>query len=70
MFKNKIKFLGRKYFQKKSIFQESVLVFKKGYPRDCPFFVSYKESWERVLPYWVGKRVIFYYMFQSIRIAA
>ena len=55
---------------KKSIFQESVLVFKKGHPRDCPFFVSYKESWEGCLPYWVGKRVIFYKIQQSIRIAA
>jgi hypothetical protein len=62
--------LGRKYFQKKSIFQESVLVLKKGQARDCPFFVSYKESWEGCLPYWVGNNMIFYDMNQSIRIAA
>ncbi len=55
---------------KKSIFQESELVLKKGHPRDCPFFVSYKKSCERVLPYWVGKIVIVYLIDQSIRIAA
>ena len=59
-----------KIIQENSYFQESELVFKNGQPRDCPFFISYKESWEGYLPYWVGNNMIFSKKKQSIRIAA
>lgn len=38
-------------FSKKCVFQESILVLKKGQARGCPFFDTCKESWEECLPY-------------------